>query len=391
MKKKILLADSSDGMRKVADALLRKHGFEVISVANADRAKEVLQFARPDLILISSELTTADQKPLYDKLHSDPRATGIPLLVLHNPEDPQPALPPEVLLELPIQPAEFISRIQVFIGQSGGKKVSVTPISGGLDESALDAALGLDRIDVTDSEVMDRTATLPGKPKNVEKLVGMDVPTGEDGEPHSDSGRVDSINIQEDQTDIRRPKTRRIPVAPAATGQIEISRDQYGLDEPPSTDEGGQPNDYEWFVNSMKQEIAGAPAKNAPPKPAKDSAKIRTAEILPQPKSSKQSEEKRKAGVEKFIDEFKKEIEQLRSDEPESIFVQEDTPRKKQPGMSWEEKIETVTADQLVLFTKQFSQDLAEKIADKITAKIDADKLLQLIKSEIVAKHLKNK
>lgn len=53
--------------------------------------------------------------------------------------------------------------------------------------------------------------------------------------------------------------------------------------------------------------------------------------------------------------------------------------------MSWDEKLENLTPDQMGLFTAQFSKDLAEKIADKIINKIDEEKLLALIKSEIIA------
>jgi hypothetical protein len=93
------------------------------------------------------------------------------------------------------------------------------------------------------------------------------------------------------------------------------------------------------------------------------------------------------AGVEKFIDEFKKEIERIRSNEPDSIFVEEQKDAPSGESLKWEESLEKVTTEQVQIFTQQLATSLAEKIAEKIIGRIDPDKLLQLVKAEIIAHH----
>ncbi|MFZ5980130.1 MAG: hypothetical protein ACOYVF_05810 [Candidatus Zixiibacteriota bacterium] len=97
------------------------------------------------------------------------------------------------------------------------------------------------------------------------------------------------------------------------------------------------------------------------------------------------------SGVEKFIDEFKKEVEKIHSHEPETMVVDEELAlNSPSPDLVWEEKLEKVSPEQVNLFTRELTLALAERIAEKITAKIDPVKLTQLIKNEIIA-HLKDK
>ena len=67
MSKKILLAESSQVTRSIAEKILRQSGFEVISVNSAEKALEVIELTRPDLIIAGGELTSSGNKTLYDK------------------------------------------------------------------------------------------------------------------------------------------------------------------------------------------------------------------------------------------------------------------------------------------------------------------------------------
>jgi hypothetical protein len=91
-------------------------------------------------------------------------------------------------------------------------------------------------------------------------------------------------------------------------------------------------------------------------------------------------------GVEKFIDEFKKEIELLRSREGELPVAEPARPTAKpRTGMTWEEELEAVSAEHMRVFSRELTALLAERIAERIAAKIDPDKLLALIKEELIA------
>ncbi|MDZ4723475.1 MAG: hypothetical protein SGI97_06190 [candidate division Zixibacteria bacterium] len=408
MRKKVLLAEASESTRRVADLVLKQNGFEVIAVATAERAKEVLQFTRPDILVIGSGLTGSDMQPFYEKVQADSKLTSIPMLLIQSPHSSDLPFPPEVIIPQPLEPHDFIARIQTFIGQStsGGKaseKISFE--SPHIDDNTLDEALGIGSIEVTDSEVMDRTSTsTPRKPKTSEKMIGYD-----HIEEHTDQ-HIDSMSIRDnDLSSIRSTNSSRS--ADRGTGQIEIVRDQYGLVDAPEPQRASHgPSDYDWFVNSMQQDNTVAPPKPVAPKharsaPVVDSGKLRikeTSTIInpvtkpitqPVPTSQPpvpQNDSRHTTGVEKFIDEFKKEIELFKSTEPESVVVQETDSLKAPPsGPTWEEKIEITSTDQISVFTRQLSADLAERLAEKIASKIDPDKLIQLIKSELLARHLK--
>lgn len=403
MRKRVLVAEASDTNRRVAETLLRQNGFEVISVAAVDKAREVLQFSRPDLLIIGGDLMTSNNQPFYDEVTANPKLATIPLMIFEPLTPVDLPFPPEVVIHLPFEPLEFVQRVTTFTGMANGP-ASPNPLSGlAGDDAFLDAALGLDRIDVTNSEVMDRTTLANGTTQvkvTTDKLVGFD---HVEEEKHSDSARVESVMIRDDKTgQIKQPAP-----TPTTSNKLEIMKDQYGLVDPASfqPDPATQQHDYDWFINSMREEIGGAPKPPAPQPPSvavNESGQLRIqARPLPNedlraadttaagrmPSTSGVGSRPKTAGVEKFIDEFKKEIERIRSNEPDSIFVEEQKQSVDQDSLAWEESLEKVTPQQVELFTRQFAAELAEKIAEKIVGKIDPDKLLQLIKAEILAHH----
>ena len=405
MRKRVLVAEASDTNRRVAETLLRQNGYEVISVATADKAREVLQFSRPDLLIIGGDLKSSNRKPYFDEITSNPKLANIPLMIFEPLEHVDLPFPPEVIIHLPFEPLEFVQRVTTFTG-SGETAPATNPLSAiASDDEFLDAALGLDSIDVTDSEVLDK-ATVANKTTgtaiNAEKLVGFDHIESDDKQ--SDSSKVESLMIREDKSG----KTKQAAKPSGNTNKLEIMKAQYGQVDPSSfhPDSASQQHDYDWFINSMKEEISGS-AKGHQPAKAKaaqvqDSGKLRiqthplpNAEVAEEdhhhqqtPATSGVGSRPKTAGVEKFIDEFKKEIEKIRSSEPDAIFIEEKHPEKE--GLAWEESMEKVAPTQVEILAKQLAAEIAERIAQKIVSKIDPDKLLQMIKAELVA-HFKEK
>jgi len=104
------------------------------------------------------------------------------------------------------------------------------------------------------------------------------------------------------------------------------------------------------------------------------------------PETTEPPVEKKSDGVEGFIDEFKKEMELLKSNELESVVLRNDDPPSGKPDqkLAWEDKLETLTSKEVGLFTNKFATELAERIAVKIAAKINSEKLLRLIRDEII-------
>lgn len=408
MRKRVLLAEQSDAIRGVAETVLRQNGFEVISVAAAEKALEVLKFTRPDLMIIGGELATADQRPLYDKIRSDPETASIVLLLFEDAGGSNLPFPAEVVIPRPFDPKEFLEKVMIFSGEFKPDKKQAVPNpleEASLDDDFLDAALGIDRIDVTDSEVMDKTTRIKTKatPKPAEKLIGFDH-IEKDQQEDTESRKVESVMISDStETDIgRHPQQKKPEPSPSASGKLEILTDQYGLADPNAlqVDTESQAHDYEWFVNEMRKEaeasqVSSPPAGSGPADKA-PASELTISEpasmvdpVTPPPVTRESVPTQPKAtGVEKFINEFKKEVEKVRSDEPESIMLEADKSSGKTgvTEQKWENSLENITSEQVGLFTHQLCTELAERIADKIASKIDSDKLLNLIKNEILSR-----
>ena len=404
MRKRALLAEQSDVIRGVAESILRQNGYEVISVSSAEKAREVLQMTRPDIMIVGGDLNGVDGRPLYEKVQADSRTSSIPLLLFRNSDDQSLPFPEEVLISRPFDPREFMERVSVFTGQAHSKTQLTSqgnPVASDLDDEFLDAALGLDRIDVTDSQVMDKTTVGSRKVKKTasEKLVGMD----SEEDDRTTSGRVETVTL-DDTTSINLKKKQAAPTS-GGTGKLEILSDQYGMSDPGAlkTAPTGQVHDYEWFLNEMKQSSTEAvsakpapPVVKAAPKPSQSGGlDIRTTAshvdpITPHP-TSPSAGDKKSAGVDKFITEFKQEIEKFRAEEPESITIDADSTSRPKSGGSfqWQERLEQLSPEEMGLFTKQLAREIAEKVAEKIIAKIDAYKLMILIKNEIMSRSQK--
>ena len=206
--------------------------------------------------------------------------------------------------------------------------------------------------------------------------------------------------IPGDDSQIRHQPPKEVPPPPKGTGKLEILNDQYGLTDPeaPAGQHKSQVHDYDWFINAVREEDGAQSTTQqggdeASPGPS-DSGKLSFTNpaalvdpVTPGPAPvSPEATPAGASGVEKFIDEFKKEVEQLRSTEPDDLAGVE----QKQLGtapveeMTWEEKLETITSEQVGLFTRELAQEVGRKVAELIATKIDSEKLMHLIKEELI-------
>jgi len=410
MRKRVLVAEVADTTRTVAESILRQNGYEVISVSSAEKAGEVLQFSRPDLVIVGADLCTSNQRPFFEKIQEDARVASLPLL-LFAPEDRSSlSFPDEAVISQPIDPKELLQKTAVFLGQVGAagvKAASDPPGEVPVDDEFLDAALGLDQISVTDSEVMDKTwgIRMRRRRPSSEDMVGSDQEGKEDTDM-TDSSRVESLIIQDDTTDIvNKPVEKKPPPPPSGTGKLEIMGDQYGLADPgafKASSQEGVAHDYDWFIDSIRDDVespspssAATESGDAKQQSGNDSGKLTYTEpssavdpVTPAPSGLQASPpaEKKSASVEEFINEFKKEMDSLRSTEPENVVLSEDVAagEKTDAELSWEDRLETITTEEVGLFTRQLASELAEKIAERIAAKLSPEKLLQLIKNDVV-------
>ncbi|MEA3296542.1 MAG: hypothetical protein U9R56_01610 [candidate division Zixibacteria bacterium] len=405
MHKRVLLAEQSDTISGVAGTVLRQNGFEVITVSTADKAMEVLNFSRPDVMVIGGSLSDPGQRPLYERIVNDTRFTAIPLLLLAEQGLKDLPFPEEVIVRLPFNPGEFVEKVAVFSGRADSQKQPEpsSPLEGtNVEDDTIDAALGLDQVEVTGSEVMDQTTGIRiSGGKSPDKMMGID--HDKPNSDHSDITKVESINIPDDQTDIVQKQQARKPTQePSSTGKLDILKDsdQYSIaGENISDDSGaGQVDDYEWFLREMQSDTlndgkSDTEPKQNPEKPETDLSIVEPSAMVdpttPPPKSEVTPDnQSTDINVEKFIGEFKKEVQKLQAGEPESVILEADKPPAQKAGTStagWDDSLEKLTTQQTALFSREFTAALAEKIAEKIVTRIDPDELMELLRSEIIA------
>jgi len=355
MRRRVLIAEQADTIRSVAETILRQNGYDVIAVTAAEKAREVLELSRPDLIIIGADLMAADGSPYHERIRQDPKASGVPMLFFEPSDKAETAFPDEVVIPRPFDPKDFLQKVTIFMGD-GDTSPSVTP---GLDDSSvddqfLDAALGLDHLDVIDSEVMDQTVVgSQQKPKAArEKLIGLD--SSVDMED-TDTGvsTVESLVIDEGSSQIKQRTPGRRAPSPDGTGKIEILSDQYGLTESKKADEDENGvHDYDWFIDAIKNDHDQTAGRAAPDVSDSGSLSITgpSATVNPiTPEPASPSVPADGGGVNKFIDEFKKEMEQVRAAESDQ-FVSEavaSLPKAGSKDLAWEESLEKTDPAQI--------------------------------------------
>ena len=149
MAKRVLLAEASDTIRGVATTILRQNGYEVISVATAQKALEVLNHTSPNLIITGSNLADPSGGLLCERVAADNRFVATPILLFVEPGQPSPAYPDEAIMKLPFDPKEFLDRVASFTAATSSDQPgsAPNPLEGtGIEDSAIDAALGLDHL-----------------------------------------------------------------------------------------------------------------------------------------------------------------------------------------------------------------------------------------------------
>jgi len=389
MRRKVLIAEQTDTLRSIAETVLRQNGYDVIAVTAAEKAREVLELSQPDLIIVGADLAAPDGTPYHERIRQDQRTSGIPVLLFEPAGQSDAVYPDEVMIPRPFDPRDFLNKVSVFLGgqETTDQPAPAKPDASVVDDEFLDAALGLDRLDVTDSEVMDNTVVgrRPQGGTGAEKLIGLD--TGPIEETDVGNSTVESLIIDEGSSQIKHRKMGRKAPPAAGTGKIEILTDQFGLtDSGSAAKDENAVHDYDWFVDAIKND-----ADPANPAAHSDSGSLSITDpsVAVDPVTSGPVPT---AGVEHFIDEFKKEMEQVRSNEEEQPLPEAplQTPGELGDELAWEETLEKIGPAQIDLFIKEFAQDVGRKVAEIMTARIDPDKLLRLIKSEILERQKKS-
>jgi CheY-like chemotaxis protein len=407
MRKKILIAEKSDAIRSIAESILHQNGFDVITAGSAEKAKELIITCEPNMVIVGADLKDIDEKYLYDMLEENETTASIPILIIADPEGRSLAYPDEVILPRPFDPRDFLERVRLFVGSgmdskdSSGIDITAEPFSEtSIDDEFLDSALGLDSIEVEESEEVDKTwANARHRPRaNAGGGDAYDIrqPDPEEKNGKGDSKKVESLMIRDDSAEGRKPD-ESAQAKLSGTSKIEIASDQYGLisrDKGKDNDTMEQApaaekhHDYEWFINEMQKEAGPVPKKSGSTVPV--SPKIETtptsdmlepairpgetpadnqdtAASAPVPRISPD-------GMDSFIADFKKEAEEIKA-KPTWEIEAEMRPHEPAADAEPEDDIRHFVTDLVDL--------LSEKLAKKIVEKIDKDEIYEILKSDL--------
>ncbi|MCH9032230.1 MAG: response regulator transcription factor [candidate division Zixibacteria bacterium] len=263
MSKRILLIEKDEPIRSAVERALRQNGYEVISVDSAIRAEGILGISEFDLAVIGAGINCDDGTPLYSEWADNAAERG-PVLVIYSDRTSKPNLPEEAMVESPFMPDELLSKVAVFAGSSSDASAREEAFFDDkpLDDDALDAALGLDKIEVQESEVRNESGDteVPHK-KKVESLVGYDAEitaTSRHTEKTlTDTARID-LALQSNKTALQKPPAIHNP-----EDKIEVASPSSSVN--PASESGG--HDFAWFESEMK--VSGAAGQDAKSKPTK--------------------------------------------------------------------------------------------------------------------------
>ncbi|MEW5924790.1 MAG: hypothetical protein AB1746_12470 [Candidatus Zixiibacteriota bacterium] len=417
MRKKVLVAEKSDAIRSIAESILHQNGYDVITASTVEKAKELIISSQPNMVIVGADMRDAEEVYLYDSLEENENTSSIPILLIADPEGRALPYPDEVILPRPFDPKDFLERVRLFVGggieeQQEEKIAAVEPLSmEAVDDEFLDAALGIDRLEVEESEVMDKTnlnLKLDIKAAAPKKDI-FEIHRPEDNADKNnlnDSDRVESLMIRDEAPVKREPVSEKNEADFSSSSKLEIVSDQYGLIEqdlikPEETEPVEPDHDYHWFIKEMQKETT-APGKKPERPPHDEDAELKTISTkdavepitFPSDKKSKsvpadyESEPAiSPGGVDEFISEFKKEVENISSGKLSQIS----------PASSKKVEETTVAVAEVVQpsterefnqaeihhFVNNLVDVLSEKLAKKIIDKIDKEELYQIIKDDL--------
>lgn len=393
MPKKILVAEKSDTIRGIAEAVLHQNGYDVVSAATLEKAKELIITGQPNLIVLGADLKDTDGKYFYDSLEENPMMASIPLLLIADPDGRSLPYPDEVILPRPFEPQDFIERIRLFAGGGNQKPASSSDgardpfIMGTIDDAFLDAALGIEKISVESSEEFDKTF-MTGKLKTVGKSDGGDAfsiaqQPIDDQEKKGGTQKVETLMIREDNGTAK--ESKKAPEKLSGTSQIEIASDQYGLIAPeiPAKPEVSKPgvHDYDWFIKEMQKDAAnikftpdGPKVTATPSEEIMEPVPPTVAEVEHPATNIPEKPPAVGSGVDQFIEKFKEEVKQL-----ESQAEVGSPDRGESPALP-----ESADLGEVRHFSNYVAELLAERLAKEIASKLDAETIFELVKSDLV-------
>ncbi len=347
---KVLVADDSATIRGVAESLLRHNGYEVISTSDGSKALAMAKSQNPDLIFLDHIMPAKDGLTVCRELKADPQLRNIPVIMLLGAGEAREAekflaAGASDYLFKPFVPKDFIEKAQKYLSPFSKSSMATqdtgkVPTSSLLEE-ALSSATEEDNLDfekllgaASSKQLEEETGKVPTGSKNPSPPVQPE-PWGQ---INPDEMTI-KLYSQEEKTKSKpheRPKSSERPRS--GTGPVKSDSDKlklekekddlilasnpFGLGEENldlAFSTGGSPDaphDYDWFLIEMQKESQSLSTSSKKPTPASPPTPSKRNEDTSEELKLKVEElGTSRLGYERFINEFKKEMMKLETEE----------------------------------------------------------------------------
>ena len=411
MRKQVLLVETDEQTRIAVESALRQDGFEVVSVDSASRAEGILSVSSFDAALIGAGIQHDNGLYAVNWLGSDERSST-PFSVLCPQEVMIPELPEELVVRCPFAPEVIQRKVRELTGEQMAAVSDQDPAPAGgeeffggpsVKEDFLDQALGLDQLEVNESETMDAGDTTQVGPRKVsESLVGYE----------ADVTNISSTQhtiTDTDQISMATPKKSHSDSQEGAPPQkeVELATDHGQDSTPPQT---GQPapnaqapsqtqerHDYNWFISEMQGQQGGG----APPRGEGDPPRGEDVSSSPVSQSPADQTADRQSPIRQNTEEFAKMVKSDISAENKTGSKTSKTKKASRSAQSaqparpamqaaeegvfdWHDAPpESLEGSVAEVFSRHMAEAVAKEVAEKLLKQLNSDKFTRLVESEI--------
>ncbi len=435
---KVLVADDSATIRGVAESLLRHNGYEVISTSDGSKALAMAKSQNPDLIFLDHVMPGKDGLTVCRELKADPQIRNIPVIMLLGAGEAREAenflaAGASDYLFKPFVPKDFIEKAQKYLSpfaQSStfAQDTSKIAASSLLEEALSSAGREEEELDLekllgaaSSKQLEEETGKVPSLPS---EMPSKPVDAGIWGPTNPDEMTI-KLYSQEEKT---KPKPHERPRKPgaskSATGPVKSDSDKLKLEKEKGRDDlilasnpfglgeedldlafgtgtsPDAPHDYDWFLKEMQKESQAPSSPSKKPLPAAPPpASKRKEETSEELKLKVEELGTSRLGYERFINEFKKEMMKLETEEKP---VYGETKIDPQAVVEAQQKVKTdkvkippgpapssaspapstpsINAEELV---NQVVSAVVKEVTQRLSSQLDKEEILRILQEKL--------
>jgi DNA-binding response OmpR family regulator len=335
MSKKILVADNSSTIRKVAESLLEKQGYEVLCAKDGTSAWDMAKTKTPDLIFWDDSLPNLDGHSVCEKVKKHDELKNTPVIILltkdqKEKEEELKQVGADGFMVKPFNPKDILKTVEEFLKRE--KNDSRDKMRKGSKDEHVDA----------------------GTQSNIDK-------TGEDS------------------TLSKKEKKKDEPLDILESNDFMVN-----FEASTSGSHATEPHGFDWFMSELRKETEEAEKVDFGGK-KESKEEILSTEITSFSREDlkKSDKDKKKAKVyeidkdykrdEDFVSELKRELEESEVEQPLD---------KKIPAINYDKMIQELIES----ISTKIAQEMAKKIDPEILKQIVRDEVEKLRKEEVKAR-----